>query len=331
MRPKVLVVEDEAIVAEAVCDILGDQGFDVNYDFSGEAAMDRIAGQEQVDLVLMDIDLGPGHIDGGTAARLIAERHDIPVIFYSAHDDSRVLSKTRVGDCYGYVRKDIGSAEYLIRSIKTALHRHAIAQRLSKSAEDKTIHLQEAHHRIKNGLTMVRSFLELKQRNEEVDCDLSDVLTRVESLAELHGHVSEEQGNAQIALGSLLDRLLKRVFAASPIPTHYSSDIGEIVLRYEDARTVGLIVVEMGMNAIKHSFLPDGENEFAVKISEEERTIRVDVSVSGRPIDDSVAVDNPSTQGMRLIHALVRQLSGRLEIRRAPTPFFSILFPRRGR
>ena len=60
-----------------------------------------------IDLILMDIDLGPG-MDGTEAAREILTRHDIPVVFLSSHTEQEVVNKTEKITSYGYVVKNAG-------------------------------------------------------------------------------------------------------------------------------------------------------------------------------------------------------------------------------
>ncbi len=338
MHERILVVEDEAVVAELVCAILGENGFDATYAPTGEDALDRLAGGEAIDLVLMDIYLGPGHIDGGAAARLINERHGIPLIFYSGRDDALTLGKTREEDCYGYVRKGSGSSEYLVRSIRTALHRHSVAETLTSTVAFRNLHAEEANHRIVNGLTMVRSFLELKQRSVELECDLSDVIARIEALSQLHSMVSVEGSGQVVVLQPLVTGILSRVFAAAPFPVETSCDLGALTLPYTDARALGLAVAEVATNAVKHSFCPGCENRFELYLvpppegdsgpSDAPEHLEVVADMNGFPIDDSVDLDDPERQGLRILRALVRQFGGRLTIRRSPTPRFTIAIPR---
>jgi two-component sensor histidine kinase len=332
----VLVVEDEALVAEFVCALLSDRGFVASYDLTGEAALERLGNGEPPDLVLMDIHLGPGHIDGGAAARLINERHGIPVVFYSAREDALTLAKTREQDCYGYVRKGSGSEEYLVRSIRAALHRHAVVRELGEALCIRKIQEQEANHRIRNGFTMVRSFLQLKQQYAEVECDLSDVIARIEALAKLHELMSAETDGGAVELRTLLTGTIERVFAAAPFPVKSSCNVGGLSLGYQDARALSLVVAELAVNAVKHSFSADGENVFSLNSvasppTEEDpeapKAINIVVDMEGFPIDEAVNLDDPPTQGLRIIHALIRQIGGSLEIRRSPTPRFVIGMP----
>ena len=325
----ILVVEDEAVMAEAVCVLLKENGFSADYALTGEEGLKRLEAGEPVQLVLMDIHLGPGNIDGGAAARIIAERHGPPVVFYSGRDDRETLAKTREDDCYGYVRKGMGSEEYLLRSIRSALSRHATTSHFEHAIRSNALFAREANHRFRNGLAMVRSFLEIKQRQEELECDLSDVIGRIEALVELHSLMSEDDQSGPVNLQALLDGVLRRVFAFCPYPVEYHCGVGEIHMDFRDARALALLIAEIATNAAKHSFSETENNRFSLSRGEDEEEdfIRLEVEVTGLPIDPSVDFSSPATQGVRLIHGLSKQLQGSVEVFRAPHPRYVLRVP----
>ena len=78
-----LLVEDEPIVALGQQHILQSYGYSVEVARTGEAAVAAAANPE-LDLVLMDIDLGPG-MSGDEAARRILAFRDLPIVFLTSH------------------------------------------------------------------------------------------------------------------------------------------------------------------------------------------------------------------------------------------------------
>jgi len=127
-----LLVEDEAIIALNERRMLERHGFAVELVHSGEAAVARMAESEDVDLVLMDIDLGSG-IDGTQAARRILERREAPIVFLTAHAEPAFVERVSEITGYGYILK--GSGELvLVQSIRMAcrlwrLHQDLTAQK----------------------------------------------------------------------------------------------------------------------------------------------------------------------------------------------------------
>ena len=102
-----LIVEDEALIAAATAQSLKRLGYQVRTARTGEEAVDAAVSDPGIDLVLLDIDLGPG-IDGAETARRILRIRDLPVVFHSAHTEPEVVDKIECISSYGYVVKNSG-------------------------------------------------------------------------------------------------------------------------------------------------------------------------------------------------------------------------------
>ncbi len=115
---KLLLVEDEMIIALACKKNLEEFGYKVLLAETGESAIALCLGGNGIELVLMDINLGPG-IDGPETAIRILKTADLPVVFLSGHAEQEVVVKTESVTSYGYVVKN-SSITVLDASIKTA-------------------------------------------------------------------------------------------------------------------------------------------------------------------------------------------------------------------
>ncbi len=115
----ILLVEDEALIAMSEKTELEKYGYSVRTVTTGEQAVEIIQTSSDIDLILMDINLGPG-IDGPQAAEIILKDHDLPIVFLSSHTDPEVVKKTEKITSYGYVVKN-SSLTVLDASIKMAL------------------------------------------------------------------------------------------------------------------------------------------------------------------------------------------------------------------
>jgi PAS domain S-box-containing protein len=136
MKPdqvRILVVEDEAIVAEDLKLSLEDMGYVVVATAaSGEDAV-SLAGRMFVDLVLMDIVLA-GPMDGITAAQLISSQFDLPVVYLTAFSDGASMERVKATQPYGYLTKPFVPHE-LHATIETAIYKHAMERRVRESEE----------------------------------------------------------------------------------------------------------------------------------------------------------------------------------------------------
>ncbi len=115
----ILLVEDEALIAMMEAQQLQKHGMRVIHTFSGEDGIRAVETAPGIDLVLMDIDLGRGRMDGTQAAEQILQRRDLPLIFLSAHTEPEVVARTEGITSYGYIVKNSGET-VLIASIKMA-------------------------------------------------------------------------------------------------------------------------------------------------------------------------------------------------------------------
>ncbi len=114
----ILLVEDEPITARATQKILEKYKYRVILAYNGEEAIETVPANAEIDIILMDIDLGSS-MDGTEAAEIILAKHDIPLIFISSHTEREVVEKTEGITSYGYIVKNSGET-VLIASIKMA-------------------------------------------------------------------------------------------------------------------------------------------------------------------------------------------------------------------
>ncbi len=128
---RILVVEDEHIVAMDLMNRLRNLGYEVpDSASSGQEAIDK-ADRVRPDLVLMDIFLN-GEMDGIQAAGQIRSRYNIPIIYLTAYADSNTLQRAKITEPFGYILKPFEERE-LLTTIEMALYKYRIEQRLKDS------------------------------------------------------------------------------------------------------------------------------------------------------------------------------------------------------
>lgn len=112
VRQRILVVEDEALVAMATSQLLEDAGYEVVGMAADGAQAMRLAEQEKPDLVLMDIRLRGGD-DGVETAGQIRQRLGLRILYVSAHGDSATLARAARTEPAGFVGKPYTTVELL--------------------------------------------------------------------------------------------------------------------------------------------------------------------------------------------------------------------------
>jgi len=125
---KILVVEDEGLIAHDIADRLQALGHQVVATVgTAEEAMEKAP---EADLVLMDIRLD-GRTDGIAAATAIQERYRLPVIFLTAHADRTTLERAKAASPFGYIVKPL-APNSLNTSIEIAMNKHRMEKQLEE-------------------------------------------------------------------------------------------------------------------------------------------------------------------------------------------------------
>ena len=133
MSNKILVVEDEGIVAKDIANSLKKLDYDViGTASSGEKAIE-IVRENQPDLILMDIML-KGQMTGIDTAEVMRSEFQIPVIYLTANADENTLEKAKITEPYGYILKPFKEID-LHTSIEMALYKHSKTMELKKEIE----------------------------------------------------------------------------------------------------------------------------------------------------------------------------------------------------
>ncbi len=131
---KLLIVEDEAIVAADLAATLARLGYEVvGTTARGEEAV-KLVRDRHPDLVLMDIVLA-GPMDGIAAAAQIRAEQDVPIVYLTAHSDMPTQQRAHQTDPFGYVVKPFEERE-LQSQIEMARYRHRVDHELREVKED---------------------------------------------------------------------------------------------------------------------------------------------------------------------------------------------------
>jgi signal transduction histidine kinase len=180
---KILIVEDELVIAEDTADTLRSLGYDVvGIVPVGEKVVETVS-KTQPDLVLMDIML-QGKIDGVEAAKLVREQFRIPVVFVTAYADKKTLERTKLTEPFGYLIKPF-EAQELHTTIEIALNRHQVEEKIRAQAEQA---LEESERQAQY-VSMV---------SHELRNPLSIILMSSELLRHYNAKLSEEKKLQQI-------------------------------------------------------------------------------------------------------------------------------------
>ncbi len=189
--------------------------------------------------------------------------------------------------------------------------------------QQKTL-LVEIQHRVANSLQIIASILNLKIRtvtSEETRLHLRDARQRVIAVATVQQHLRGSDLAGSIEIGPYLSRLCDSL-AASMIAedrglTVHSSVTGSATFS-SDAVSLGLIVTELVINALKHGFPEGREGHIQVDFDADATGWRLSVSDDGAGRRSENGKARHFGLGTSIVEALARQLNARIETSDAP-------------
>lgn len=157
MDTKILIVEDETIIARNMANSLVSLGYRTPFiASSGEEAIAK-AGELNPHIILMDIKL-KGEKDGTEAADIIRNRFDIPVIYVTSYADSETLEKAKATMPFGYIIKP-PEARTLHSIIEMALYKHNAEKELNRYRQHLEKLVEERTEQLRKSFDMVQKML----------------------------------------------------------------------------------------------------------------------------------------------------------------------------
>jgi PAS domain S-box-containing protein len=208
---------------------------------------------------------------------------------------------------------------------------------LQEALSDKEALLKEVHHRVKNNLQVISSFLRLQAgslTDPAAIAALRQSEERVMSIALLHENLYRSDNLGRVDFDRYLGALAAELLRAYPtaegrITLATESDVP--ALEIENAVPLGLLVNELVTNALKHAF-PDGRRGHVsarVSVSADGARGTLTVSDDGVGFQAAAAAGGTST-GLAIVDALSRQLGGRARFTHDGGTNFTLEFPLRG-
>ncbi len=210
--------------------------------------------------------------------------------------------------------------------------------RLKQALSDREMLLREIHHRVKNNLQVVHSLLTLQAadaRDPQLAAALEDSRQRIHTMAIVHQLLYGSQEFSGVDIRLFMERIAESVSAL------YWPDKGNVAvavhveagnLELDQAVPVGLILNELLTNAFKYAFPGDGPGRVEVEFGPAgPGRLRLCVGDDGVGLPADLDPERAGSLGFRLVHALCRQLDGRLSLASPPGTRVCLDFPRRER
>ena len=205
-----------------------------------------------------------------------------------------------------------GSASAILLAIEDVTRRREAEREKDELLQQKEILLQEMEHRVANSLQIIASILLLKARtvqSEETRLHLHDAHQRIMSVATVQQQLHASGLNEKIEIGPYLSKLCASLAASMvgerrPLAIKVQATSGRAVS--SEAVSLGLIVTELVINALKHGFPGAAEGEILVSYDAQNSGWRLSIADNG----SGPSNDPPHTGlGTSIVEALAHQLN----------------------
>ena len=211
---------------------------------------------------------------------------------------------------------------------KNITERFLNEQKVIKALKDKEVLLSEIHHRIKNNLAIVSSMLQLKEMqldNELAKDALRDSRKRIKSTALVHEMLYRKDSFDNLKLLEFIPELFKNVNVNDNIILDFDGD--DYVLDLNKALPFGLMLHELMMNSLKHSFKGSEKSKLRIRSKIEDSFLNIEYCDCSGIFPKSVNFKDTATTGLMLIHTFIEQLNGNIELVSNEPPTYKINIP----
>ena len=271
---RVLYVDDDPALSRFVQRQLGRLGHAVEIAADGDAGLARLA-EDAFDAVALDHYM-PGRDGLSVLDAIRALPKAPPVIFVTGTSESRIAVSALKAGATDYVVKDVGGefvelldaalrsavAGVVLRRDKDAADRAIIEarDRFEALAAERQVLMREVNHRVGNSLQLVAAFLHLQaagSASTETKEALNEANRRVLAIAQVHRRLYTSDDVKVVALDSYLAGLvddLRESSDAASAENQLSLDAVPVMVEADSAVTIGVIVTELVINALKYAY-----------------------------------------------------------------------------
>jgi two-component sensor histidine kinase len=330
----ILIVDDSPENLKLLARILSENNFQVRGSNSGPYALKSIQ-KKLPDLILLDIKMP--EMDGYEICSRLkqdASMVDIPVIFLSGLKDSTSKIKGFEVGGVDYITKPFQPQEILAR-VRTHLSMSRMKNHLEEMVEERTAELQEVteqvrsalkekdvllkeiHHRVKNNMAMMSSFLQFQidqVKEPEALQRFIDTKSRIYTMALVHEKLYHTENLKDINLKEFIQDLAESLifsYTNSPHQISLNTDIIDVSLNLDRAIPCGLIINELVSNALKHAFPENRKGTITIGFCIDSNSRHVlTISDDGVGLPEQVNLQETDSIGLKLVPLLSSQLDG---------------------
>lgn len=189
---------------------------------------------------------------------------------------------------------------------------------LVKRNEQKTLLVQEIHHRVKNNMQFVKSMLEMQigvEESESSTKSLEDVYRRIDAMSLVHEMLFIDEANLNLSIKDYLEKLVdfSTILYNKDHKITFNLSCVNVELPIDQIVSIGIICSELLTNSIKYAFQDHKEPKINFELTQNDGVYQINYSDNGIGMTEKED-DSRKTLGMRLIDIFSRQLNGEYKI-----------------
>lgn len=199
----------------------------------------------------------------------------------------------------------------IVLLIQFVLNRNKIKRQadiIEKEYEKQKILLKEIHHRVKNNLQLISSYLQLQLSRTDVNSDmaLQDSIKNIETIALVHENLYKKNNIDEVNVRTYIEALSQNTLNIS----HHNDislrlKIDEIYLDIDRAISIGLIINELITNSVKYAF-GGKTGEIIIDIKQINSVLKMSYKDNGKGVSQEILTKNKSI-GIRMIESIAAE------------------------
>ncbi|MGM0674533.1 MAG: MASE3 domain-containing protein [Spirochaetota bacterium] len=192
--------------------------------------------------------------------------------------------------------------------------------KLQKALSERDVLMHEMQHRIKNDMSLIRSFLSLeagRSESEEVTEALTEAGDRVAVLARIYENIYQRRSVETVQVAPLVERTAADLRDSTAFSRpEFELSVADITVPTKVGVTIGLIINELATNALKYAFEHVPKPRIAIRVvpGSSDDTIELTVSDNGPGFPRNVIEGADHSFGLTIASNLAAQYEGTISI-----------------
>ena len=201
------------------------------------------------------------------------------------------------------------------------LERKRLIESLEGALAEKTVLLQEVHHRVKNNMAVIIGLLGMQAAtlgDQQARMALEESQQRISSMALIHEYLYNSDHLDCVKFGRYIEELANQVlvsYSINPNPVTIEIEAEEIDLPVSIAIPCGLILNELISNALKYAFPRGRSGKIMIRFGRlKTGALSLSCQDNGVGIPEGLDWKNAGSMGLQIVRILTKQIHGELEL-----------------